>query len=151
MGKPLKKGFFMDIFDRIMELSAAGYYCSQILAIILLEVTEEENDGLVKAMGGLCGGVGYSNGCCGCMTGGCCLISYFTGRGGENEMDLDEHKPAMKEFTDWFTEEMQMEHGGIECADIIRGNPAKRVQYCPQIIAASFEKCMEILQNRGII
>lgn len=141
----------MDIFDRIMELSSYGYFCSQIMAILLLEMQEKENPELVKAMGGLCGGVGYSNGCCGCMTGGCCMISYFTGKGENLETDLPEHKPAMKEFVDWFTEEMQMEHGGIDCTDITRGNPANRVQYCPQIIAASFEKCMEILQERDII
>ena len=55
----------MDLFDRIMELSGYGYFCSQILAILMLEVTGEENPGLVKAMGGLNGGVGYSQGCCG--------------------------------------------------------------------------------------
>ena len=41
--------------------------------------------------------------------------------------------------------------GGVECRDITKGNPAKRVQFCPQIIADTFEKCMEILQNRGFI
>ena len=28
---------------------------------------------------------------------------------------------------------------------------AKRVEYCPQIIAATFEKCMEILQERELL
>ena len=141
----------MDLFDRIMELSRCGYFCSQIMAILLLETLGEDNPGLVKAMGGLNGGVGYSQGCCGCMTGGACLISYFTGKGEATGMDDAQHKPALADFTQWFEEEMTLEYGGIDCRDITKGNPAKRVECCPQIIAASFEKCMEILTERGLL
>ena len=31
----------MDLFDRIMELSRYGYFCSQFLAILTLETTGE--------------------------------------------------------------------------------------------------------------
>ena len=141
----------MDLFDRIMELSRYGYFCSQILAILTLETTGEENPGLVKAMGGLNGGVGFSQGLCGCMTGGACVISYFTGKGEDTGYEDPQHKPALGEFTAWFEEEMTGEYGGIDCRDITKGNPAKRVEYCPQIIRATFEKCMEILQNRGLL
>ena len=141
----------MDLFDRVLELSRYGYFCSQIMAILMLEFTGEENPGLVKAMGGLNGGVGFSQGCCGCMTGGVCLISYFTGKGEDTGFEDAQHKSAMAEFTQWFEEEIAAEYGGIECRDITKGNPAKRVEYCPQIIAASFEKCMEILENRGLL
>ena len=141
----------MDLFDRVMELSQYGYFCSQIMAILMLEMTGEENPGLVRAMGGLNGGVGYSQGCCGCMTGGSCLLSYFTGKGEDTAFEDANHKPAMAEFTRWFEEEMTVEYGGIDCRDITKGNPANRVEYCPQIIAASFEKCVEILQDRGLL
>ena len=57
----------------------------------------------------------------------------------------------MGEFTKWFEEEIGVDYGGIDCRDITRGNPAKRVEYCPQIIAATFEKCMEILQERELL
>ena len=141
----------MDLFDRIMELSRYGYFCSQILAILMLETTGEENPGLVRAMGGLNGGVGFSGGCCGCMTGGACVISYFTGKGEDTGMDDPAHKSAMGEFTRWFNEEMLIQYGGTDCNEITRGNPAKRVEYCPQIIAATYEKCMEILSEKGLI
>ncbi len=141
----------MDLIDRIMELSRYGYFCSQILGILALEVAEEENPALVKAMGGLDGGVGYSKGCCGCMTGGACVISYFTGKGGDFEHESPAHKPALAEFTQWFQDEITADYGGINCEDIIGTNPAKRVEYCPQIIAATFEKCMEILQDKGVL
>ena len=141
----------MDLFDRIMELSRCGYFCSQILAILLLETLGEENNGLVKAMEGLNGGIGFSGGCCGCMTGGACIISYLTGKGGDTETDHPEHKSAMGEFTGWFTEEMMIDHGGVECRDITKGNPAKRVELCPQIIADTYMKCMEILTEKGLV
>ena len=141
----------MDIFDKILELSQMGYECGQILMLLMLEGLEEENEGLVKAMAGLSGGCGYSGGCCGCMPAACCLLSYFTGKGDPDSADHPRHKEALKEFTDWFTDEMLMEHQSTDCRDIILGNPANRVQYCPQIIAASYEKCMEILQERGIL
>ena len=141
----------MDLFDRVMELSRYGYFCSQIMAILGLELAGEENPKLVQAMGGLDGGVGYSKGCCGCMTGGACLISYFTGKASELEVESPEHKPALAEFTQWFRDEITAEYGGIDCEDIIGNNAAKRVEYCPQIIAASFEKCVQILEDRGLL
>ena len=141
----------MDLFDRVMELSRYGYFCSQIMGILMLEMTGEENPGLIKALGGLNGGVGYSQGCCGCMTGGTCVISYFTGKSEDTGFENENHKPAMAEFTRWFEEEMTVEYGGIDCRDITKGNPASRVEYCPQIIAASFEKCVELLENRGLL
>ena len=141
----------MDLFDHIMELSRYGYFCSQILAILTLELTGEENPKLVQAMGGLDGGVGYSKNNCGCLTGGACLISYFTGKGSDFEAESPEHKGALAEFSQWFQDEITADYGGINCEDIIGTNAAKRVEYCPQIIAATYEKCVGILQNRGLL
>ena len=141
----------MDLMDRIMELSRYGYFCSQILAILMLEAVGEENPQLVQAMAGLNGGIGFSGDVCGCMAGGCCILSYFTGKPDADTYDSPHHKPALGEFTQWFTDEMEMEYQSVDCRDITRGNPAKRVQYCPQIIAMTFEKCMEILEERGLL
>ena len=157
----------MDLEERIMELSCYGYACGQILAILLLDTIGEENPALVRCMQGLNGGIGSSGDVCGCMAAGCCLISYFTGKPADDEFDSPHHKGAMGEFTQWFTEEMEMEYMGeftqwfteememeymgIDCRDIVGTNPAKKVQYCPNIIASTYEKCMEILENRGLL
>ena len=85
------------------------------------------------------------------MTAGCCLISYFTGKSAPTEYESPHHKEALGEFTGWFTEEMELEHSSVECRDITGGKPAKRLEYCPEIIASTYEKCMEILENRGLI
>ncbi len=141
----------MDLFDRIIELGRYGYSCGQILALLMQDVTGEEHPDLIRALGGLDGGVGYSKGCCGCMTGGACMISLFTGKRGNFESERPEHKPALGEFTEWFRDEITADYGGIDCEDIIGTNPAKRVECCPQIMAASFEKIMEILQERDLL
>ena len=68
----------MELLERVVELSLEGYCCSQVMALLLLELLGEEDDGFVRAMGGLINGGGYSGGDCGCMSGGACLISYIT-------------------------------------------------------------------------
>ena len=95
----------MDLFDRIMELSRYGYFCGQILAILLLETLG----------------------------------------------DHPEHKSAMGEFTKWFEEEAMINYGGIDCRDITKGDPAKRVELCPGLIADTYQKCMEILSEKGLL
>ena len=141
----------MDLEERIMELSRYGYACGQILAKLLLDTIGEENPALVRCMQGHTGGIASSGDVCGCMAAGCCLISYFTGKPADNEFDSPHHKGAMGEFTQWFQHEMESEYGGMDCHDIVGTNPAKKVQYCPSIIAATYEKCMEILENRGLL
>ena len=69
----------MDLYERIMELGSMGYHCSQIIMIMTLETIGEENPQLVKAMGGLGGGIGYCGDTCGCLTGSACAIGYFLG------------------------------------------------------------------------
>ena len=141
----------MDLMDRIMELSGYGYCCSQVLARLLLETMGEENEGFVKAMAGLNAGVGFSGGCCGCMTAGVCILSYVTGKGACDESEHPEHKSALGEFIQWFTYEMTAEYGGCDCRDIVKGNPANRLRFCPQIMADTYAKCLELLTERELI
>lgn len=141
----------MDLEERILELSRYGYACGQILAILLLDTIGEENPKLVQAMQGLNGGIGGSGNVCGCMAAGCCILSFFTGKPDDISYDSPHHKGAMGQFTQWFTDEMELEYQSIECREIVGTDPAKKVQYCPQIIAATYEKCMEILEERGLL
>ena len=141
----------MELEERIMELSRYGYACGQILAKLLLDTTGEENAQLVRCMQGLNGGIGSSGDVCGCMAAGCCLLANFTGKTDDTGYDSPHHKSAMSEFSEWFKEEMMLEYGSIDCRDIVGTSPAKKVQYCPRIIAGVYEKCMEILEDKGLI
>ena len=46
-----------------------GYCCSQLLMLMILRAQGVENPGLVRAMGGLCHGMGQSGGACGLRRG----------------------------------------------------------------------------------
>ena len=52
----------MELLERVVELSLEGYCCSQVMALLLLELLGEEDDGFVRAMGGLINGGGFSGG-----------------------------------------------------------------------------------------
>jgi hypothetical protein len=72
----------MDAYKiRMLQLAKKGYYCSQILVIMGLEARGESNPDLVRTVGGLARGCGEGSCTCGALTGGCCLLSLFAGRG----------------------------------------------------------------------
>ena len=119
--------------------------------LVFSAAVAQDNPELVKALMGLCGGVGFSGGCCGCMTAGTCMISYLTGKGSDAEQESADHKPMMKEFTEWFKERMVPEFGSINCCDVIHFDPAKRIEMCPPIIADTYEKCVELLQEKDLL
>lgn len=85
------------------------------------------------------------------MSGGACLISYITGKGGENESELRGHVSALCHFTHWFAEEMKERYGGTDCGEILGGDQRRKMERCPEIMALSFEKCIEILSGKGLI
>ena len=42
----------MELLERVVELSLAGYCCSQVMALLLLELLGEEDDGELHAESG---------------------------------------------------------------------------------------------------
>ena len=108
-----------DLTIRMMQLSARGYCCSQILALLALEAQGRQNPDLVRALAGLCLGVGNSGGTCGVLSGAACLLALYTGKGSDEER-TDERLPLMfAELTDWFSDVVGGAYGGVLCADIL--------------------------------
>ena len=128
----------MDLYERIMELGSMGYHCSQIIMIMTLETIGEENPQLVKAMGGLGGGIGYCGDTCGCLTGSACAIGYFLGN----------LAPEEKEDAQMKTEE---EFGAFYCKDITHLDWGVIMEKCPGLIADTYTKVMEILTEREVL
>ena len=50
---------------RMVELAQKGFYCSQILLQLGLEMQGKENPDLIRTMGALAGGLGFSGDVCG--------------------------------------------------------------------------------------
>lgn len=141
----------MDLDTRILELAREGFECSQIFAILALEMEGMENPDLVRAMSGLTGGMGHCGKNCGALTGGCCVLGLFTGRGDAEEMEHSNARGMIAGYVSWFEEVFGRQYGGVNCEDIIGGDFSKALMVCRPILEQSFEKIMEILQENGAL
>jgi C_GCAxxG_C_C family probable redox protein len=139
----------MDDVFRMMELAQQGFCCSQVLLIMGLEAQGKSNPDLVRAVHGLCGGLGSSGDICGTLTGGACLLSLYAGRG-----TLEEEKDArltqmVIELVQWFADKYGQLYGGIKCQDILADDPDNYSARCPGIVAETYQKAKELLSASG--
>lgn len=141
----------MDLFDRMLELSNQGYYCAQILMLLALESEEKEDPDLIRAMSGLTGGLGFSGHLCGALTGGCCLLGYFCGKGEDEEIEDPKAQEVIQEFVTWFETSVGGLYQGCNCQDILEGDPSNKIRRCPEVVESVFVKCMELLQENGML
>jgi hypothetical protein len=137
-----------DTAFRVAELSLQGFTCSHIMLRLGLDALGRDNPDLMRAMSGLALGMG--NGLdCGVLTGGCCLLGLYAGKSGRDD-EADPRLPLLlEEYTEWFRDEYGARHGGIRCADIMRGDPQLKVERCPAMTLAAVNKVFEILEARG--
>ncbi|NCB51032.1 MAG: C_GCAxxG_C_C family protein [Clostridia bacterium] len=141
----------MEIFDRLLDLKQKGFLCAQIMMQIALDTEGRENPELIRAIGGLNCGLGYTGGPCGALTSGCCVISYFAGKGEADETENPKLNDMIVEYVGWFEKEFDAAYGGHTCGVIMANDPEKKKQRCPKLIEASLGKVFEILQANDII
>jgi C_GCAxxG_C_C family probable redox protein len=132
-----------DVILQLMKLKAKGFCCSQIMLILALEKQGKANPDLVKSVGGLCFGIHGSGEVCGVLPGGACLISLYAGKGTAEETADDQYVAMIMELTDWFHSTANKEFGGTRCEEVLGNFPDRSM--CGQIVADTYEKCMEIL------
>lgn len=125
------------ISDRVLELSARGLCCSQILMqIVGLDARDKEDAELITAMGALGYGVKRQL-ACGALTGAACALALHAA-------DKGQTAKMCGQLVDWFNET----YASTECAAILgRGNPAN--MKCHEIMENTAAKCMEILDDIG--
>lgn len=135
---------------RIFQMASGGFCCSQIMLKLTLEEEENENTDLIRAMSGLCNGVGSSQGICGVLTGGIGVLGLYAGKGLANEYPKEGFGAMVDDFMDWFEDEF----GARDCVDLIgvynfedenrqEAYPVK----CGDILAKSYMKITEILDE----
>jgi C_GCAxxG_C_C family probable redox protein len=135
---------------RMMELSLEGFGCSQITMILGLEAQGKSNPDLVRAISGLHGGLGFSGKLCGALSGCCCLLALYAGRGASEETE-DTRLPLMiQSLVEWFEQEYKSQYGGIDCSVILQGDSRNQIARCPTIVADTFDKVKEILAENNI-
>ena len=139
-----------DTLIRMLQLGRQGYTCSQIIILLGLDVLGERNPGLVRAMGGLAYGCGCGRGSCGVLTGGCCLLSLYAGKGSDEESASENLPLMLQELTDWFMERTGCAHDDLRCDTIVgEDGPAASRQQCGALVADAYDKVMEILTTNG--
>jgi hypothetical protein len=139
-----------DLMIRMLQLSQKGYGCSQILIRLVLETRGEDNPALVRAMAGLAYGCGAGRATCGTLTGACCALALYAGKGRDGEAANDRLMLMLQELSDWFWGHVGSSHGGIDCEAIVgEGGPAAARQRCGAIVADTYAKLLEILAANG--
>jgi len=136
---------------RMMRLAQAGYCCSQILAILALEDMNRENPDLVRAMVGLCKGLGQCAGPCGVLSGGAAVIGLHLGKGLDTDANHDRLGLVLSEYEDWFAEHAGAQFGGITCADILgdcESQPSP--ERCGKLIYEAYERLLDLFAENDI-
>jgi C_GCAxxG_C_C family probable redox protein len=129
---------------RLFQLASQGFCCSQILLMTGLEAMGKENPDLVRAMHGLCGGLGRSGGTCGALTGGICLIGLYAGKGTAEEEPDPDINVMIWELLDWFDGTYKTR----DCLGILHYKLEPDSDYpvqCGGFISDTYNKVMEIL------
>jgi hypothetical protein len=122
--------------SRIMELKLQGYCCSQIIMQMGLEGLGRENEDLITAMEGLCGGM-HRGSICGTLSAALCLL-YL--------VDKERAEEWSNELFDWFEDSF----GSAECDVLIDGNPLNRAVICGNLVENTYLKLVEMFEDNNI-
>jgi hypothetical protein len=139
----------MEDVDRMYELRRQGFYCSQILLILGMELQGKENPALVAAMNALAGGIGFTGETCGALTGGACLLGLYAGKGAPEQEEDPRLLFMVGELVTWFQSEYGVQYGGIRCDDIIGEGGRDMGNRCAAIVLGTFQKVKELLVEHG--
>lgn len=133
---------------RILQLSGEGLCCSQIMIQLALEDMGETNLPLVRAMAGLCEGMGCGD-LCGVATGAACVIALYAARGSGEEEPLDCYPLLLARFMEWFKENGPG-WGGIRCDEIVDYQGGRKPEVCGNILLRSRETVLALFAEYGI-
>jgi len=139
----------MDDLDRMRELKQQGFFCSQILMTLGLELQGKENPDLIRAMHGLAGGLGFTGETCGALTGGACLLGLYVGKGQPSDEENLKLNFMIEDLVKWFKAGYGQDYGGIRCETILAGVPNGQATRCPVMVAGTFQKVKELLVENG--
>jgi len=134
---------------RIAEMLAAGMKCSHVLMTLALEARGETDPKLVRAMSGLALGMGQGFNC-GALSAGCCVLGLHAGRAREDEADDPRFAAMLDDFSGWFHTLAEKRWGGIDCADIMKFDPALKAERCPALIAEVWDEVVATLREKGL-
>jgi hypothetical protein len=137
-----------DTLMDIMPLAARGYCCSQILVMLALEAQGLEDPLAVRAVSGLCNGLGQCGSCCGILTGGCCALGLYLGKGSDLESTQERADLIYAEYVEWFRGRVIPDFGDVTCDAILKGGKPD-VSLCGNLLAEAWERILNLLVENG--
>lgn len=135
--------------QRMRELKNQGFFCSQILMIMGLELQGKDNPDLIRAVQGLAGGLGFTGETCGSLTGGASLLGLYAGKAFPDEQENLRLNFMIEDLVKWFKDGYGQQFGGIRCEEILAGNPNNTGIRCPLMVAGTLQKIKELLIENG--
>lgn len=139
----------MDDLDRIKMLKQQGFYCSQIILQMGLELQGKTNPDLIRSMHGLAGGVGFTGDICGALTGGVCMLALYAGKGEPEDPEDPRLEFMTGDLVRWFKQEFGQQFGGIRCEELLEGGKVQKSARCPLLVSSTFQKVKEMLVENG--
>jgi hypothetical protein len=139
----------MDEPSETIALGRKGFFCSQILMLQGLALQGKDNPDLVRAIQGLAGGIGFTGGNCGALSGGACLLGLYAGKGAAEEEEDLRLMLMIGELNDWFKGRFGQRYGGIDCIQILGDGMGTQLTRCPPIIEETLQKVKELLVEHG--
>lgn len=133
----------------LFQLAKEGFCCSQIMVLLDLRQREIENPQLIKALTGLCGGMGGAGKACGALTGGTCLLGLYGGKASADEEKNENLSQAIKDYLAWFEESQ----GHLDCRDILGEETFEAMGQgvypvsCGNIMSAAYRKLRELIDE----
>jgi C_GCAxxG_C_C family probable redox protein len=136
---------------RILNLTNKGYCCSQIMLKLALEEEEKENPDLIRAVNGLCNGIGNEQKTCGVLTGGIGILGLYAGKGEDQDYAKTGYSSMIRQFIEWF----ESEFNSLDCSDLIGftkftdDHDQSYLMKCGNILTKSYFKIRQILEEYG--
>jgi hypothetical protein len=62
-----------------------------------------------------------------------------------------EDQELIRQLTQWFQDTVGELYGGINCRDILRGDPDAKKTRCPGIIGDTYQFARELLEDNGYL
>lgn len=139
----------MDDMIQINKLREHGFYCSQILIMMGLDMQGKSNPDLVRSMQSLAGGIGFTGNICGALTGAACLLGLYGGKGKPDEESDGRLDLMLLDLVQWFRDNIGSQYAGVDCDSIIDNDINNMRQRCPDIILAVYQKSKDLLVEYG--
>jgi len=139
----------MEDMERIKELKSQGFFCSQIIMHMALDLQGKSNPDLVRSMNGLVRGMGDSGEICGALTAAACALGLYAGKGVAEEDEDPRLDFMVQDLVSWFKKTNIPRYGGILCREILAGGSNYQLTRCPALVAESYQKIKELLVENG--